>query len=927
MDLLAELGRTFGFSFAAGINLYATVALLGLASRFGWVALPSQYQAFDQNWVIYTALALYIVEFLADKIPWVDSVWDAIHSFIRPVGGAAIAVIALAPDSPTLMAASALLGGLVAGSTHVTKAGTRVIVNASPEPFSNWALSLGEDTLVVALGLLALKYPLAALGVTAGLLVVILMFAAVIIRAFRRRFGRGRSSGTGRPTAAGAVTAVLIAIAMAVASAQQPPPPAQAQVPPAQQPPAAQGQPPQPPPVFRAGANFVRVDAYATKDGVAVTDLKAEDFEILEDGKPQIIETFEHVQVDTGGAAATRVEPRTIQEARAMASDPRARVFVIYLDTWHMRMGSGYNVLKPLVNLLNRVIGPDDLVAIMKPQMSARDIMFTRRTDHLANMLMREMPLNIGQRDRLIKDDPVEQQYEYCYPPDGTTPGRVTSPIAQAMIDRRREKQSIDGLWDLVVHLNGLREERKAILVVSEGWLLYRESRALAEVARPQISPLGIGPTGRMGTADRNNPYVASQAQCDVDRINLANLDNNRRFLDLLDLANAANATFYPVDPAGLRVFDSDIGPNPPLPIDVDMAMLKTRLDSLVVAAINTDGVAVINSNDLDGGLKKVVADLTSYYLMGYTSTNPKLDGSFRSIKVRSKRPGVDVRARRGYRAPTEKEVAMRAAGAPPPVVDEATAAVNRAITSLSGIRTNAPFRLQVSPGWWTPPGPPAAGKPPGAEPALWIYGEVDTKRPGADDWSKGGDAEIAILSGKGDVVTSYTVPLSAGGTFTSRFPRSDEDVWLDPGAYSVRVRAKPTAGGLPTQDTIRFELPKAVEATTFVLGEPIYARRSQATGNAVVTTADLRFRRTERLLVDASCTLAPETVTAELLDRTGKVLPVPATASVDTRDGVIWVRGDLTLSSLAPAEYVLRITAGRGTERRVTLAPFKVVP
>jgi hypothetical protein len=269
----------------------------------------------------------------------------------------------------------------------------------------------------------------------------------------------------------------------------------------------------------------------------------------------------------------------------------------------------------------------------------------------------------------------------------------------------------------------------------------------------------------------------------------------------------------------------------------------------------------------------------------------------------------------------------MRASAAPPPVVDEATAAVNRAVTSLSGIRTNAPFRLQVSSGFWTPPGPPAAGKPAGAEPALWIYGEVDTKRPGGDDWSKGGEAEIAILAGKGDVVTSYTVPLTAAGTFTSRFPRSDEDVWLDPGAYMVRVRAKPAAGGLPTQDTVRFELPKAVEATAFVLGESLYARRSQATGNAVVTTADLRFRRTERLRVEASCTLAPETVAAELLDRTGKVLPVPATASVDTRDGVIWVRGELTLSSLAPADYVLRVTASRGTERRVTLAPFKVVP
>src|SRR6187200_690766 len=97
---LTTLGRTLGFSFAAGVNLYATVAILGLASRYGWVALPSQYQVFDNNWIIAGALALYVVEFVADKIPWVDSVWDAVHSVIRPLGGALIAVATLGEKAP-----------------------------------------------------------------------------------------------------------------------------------------------------------------------------------------------------------------------------------------------------------------------------------------------------------------------------------------------------------------------------------------------------------------------------------------------------------------------------------------------------------------------------------------------------------------------------------------------------------------------------------------------------------------------------------------------------------------------------------------------------------------------------------------------------------------------------------------------------------
>jgi hypothetical protein len=188
MEILASLGRTMGFSFAAGINLYATVAILGLASRYGWVALPPQYQVFDNSWVIGGALVLYVVEFVADKIPWVDSMWDAVHSVVRPLGGAAIAVATLGDASPATETVVALFGGALAASTHFTKSGTRVMANASPEPFSNWALSLGEDAFVVGLGVLALKFPAAAAVVVIIGLGIIVAFSAWIVRAVRRRF-------------------------------------------------------------------------------------------------------------------------------------------------------------------------------------------------------------------------------------------------------------------------------------------------------------------------------------------------------------------------------------------------------------------------------------------------------------------------------------------------------------------------------------------------------------------------------------------------------------------------------------------------------------------------------------------------------------------------------------------------------------------
>jgi len=189
MEMLVALGRSLGFSLTSGVNLYATVAILGLAARFDWVALPPQYDVFASDWVIGLALVLYAVEFIADKIPWIDSVWDTIHTFIRPIGGALVAATTVGTASPTFEVIMALVGGTVAAGSHLTKASTRVAANASPEPFSNWALSFFEDVFVVGLGLLALKYPIAALVVTILIIIAIVMAMRWIIRKLRG-FGR-----------------------------------------------------------------------------------------------------------------------------------------------------------------------------------------------------------------------------------------------------------------------------------------------------------------------------------------------------------------------------------------------------------------------------------------------------------------------------------------------------------------------------------------------------------------------------------------------------------------------------------------------------------------------------------------------------------------------------------------------------------------
>jgi Domain of unknown function (DUF4126) len=194
VDLLTALSHTMPFAFASGLNLYATVAVLGLCQHFNLVSLPPQFEPFGHPVVIIAALAMYLVEFVADKIPWVDSIWDMAHTIVRPLGGAVVAITALGSPSPEMDALAGVLGASVALATHLTKAGTRAAANASPEPFSNWILSFVEDLVAIGLVYFAAEYPVLALAITLFLLALILVFATVLISFVRRRFTARRAA-------------------------------------------------------------------------------------------------------------------------------------------------------------------------------------------------------------------------------------------------------------------------------------------------------------------------------------------------------------------------------------------------------------------------------------------------------------------------------------------------------------------------------------------------------------------------------------------------------------------------------------------------------------------------------------------------------------------------------------------------------------
>jgi hypothetical protein len=188
MDVLQTLSVALGLAALAGINLYLTVFVTGLAVHFGWVTLPQHLEALNvlgHPWIIGIAGTLYVLEFFADKVPWIDSLNDGIHTLIRPLGGALIAVLALGEASPVMKVIAALLAGGVALTAHATKASTRLVANASPEPVSNIGLSLGGDALVLGgLGLIAWN-PLVALVVALVTLAVIWTFLPRILRSVR----------------------------------------------------------------------------------------------------------------------------------------------------------------------------------------------------------------------------------------------------------------------------------------------------------------------------------------------------------------------------------------------------------------------------------------------------------------------------------------------------------------------------------------------------------------------------------------------------------------------------------------------------------------------------------------------------------------------------------------------------------------------
>lgn len=662
-------------------------------------------------------------------------------------------------------------------------------------------------------------------------------------------------------------------------------------------------------PRFRAGANLVRVDAYVAKDGVALTDLKPEEIEVYEDDKLETIESVELIKARPPIPQSERVNPTTVRDMRQDAADA-SRLFTLFFDRFHVSVAGSYHANKPIVQTLDKVIGQDDMVGVMTPEMSPTSITYSRRTTNIERFVTDTWAWGI--KDQVATFSPQEQAFYECYPE------HIHGYIAGAMVARLREQQTLDALGGLVTHLEGLRPERKFVMVFTEGWPLYQRDERLARPLNdtvPGQDPLRVDPfsggIAKPGSPDSTRGMAASYQACERQRAMLADIDHLLAFRALLQRANRATVSFYPIDARGLIVFDQPTRFD--VPPTVDAAFLRRRHEDLRTMALQTDGIAVLDStNDIAGAMQRIFVDVGSYYLLSYYSSNTKLDGKFRRIRVEVKRPEVDVRARPGYLAPTEEE-ARAAGGAPvrpgaaPPPPPPPT--VTRALDAIAPGRGNLPVRIQAS----------------GARSSIRAVVELDAATVKLAEWMSGGTLRLVIDPERGTTAASQTITTAIQPGQRS-IPIAGTDAPLPPGRYSVRAELMPKAGRLPLQVTTFATVPG--ESDDLGIGA-LALRRGPSTGLAYVPTADPRFRRTERLRVEVPLIGEGHTGTARLLTRAGQPMPLVAafTTRVDQEKAHTLGLAELNLAPLAEGEYVLEVTVVKDGKTGIAAYGFRIIP
>ena len=694
------------------------------------------------------------------------------------------------------------------------------------------------------------------------------------------------------------VLLLAVLIVTGRAEPQQPPqPPDQASAAgdtaPEQQP--AEQEPPVP--IFRTGINFIRVDAIVTDgDDNPVTDLTVDDFEIIEDGAPQTVESFQLVEISAVPAPDAEPARPIFNEYDAEREAARAdvRLFVIFFDDYHVREENGLRAGRRLAEFLQNNLLPTDLVGIMYPLTPLADVRLTRNHAAIVDAVQ-----NLeGVKYKYEVRNEFEARYNH-YP---TT-----------IVERIRNDVSLSALKGLMIHMGGVREGRKHVLLVSEGYTNYVPPQLRARDAMSGSNPFD--------NPARADPFAGDDHF--EERYEL--FENSSLLLDLREVfstANRFNTAIYSLDPRGLATGEFDVS-QPSISFRTDARTLRSTQDTLYVLAEETDGRAIINRNDFAPGLQQMLRDGSTYYLLGYNSTRTANDGKFHEITVRVKRDGVRVRSRKGYWAITERD-AERAltttVNEPPKAVDTALAALvdsnrrGRLVRTWVGTSKGENGKTRVTFVWE----PTSEGRR-GDQPSRVLLTAVgDT----GGAYYRGRVPELDQRVGRGTARArnASTTPAMMKVEFEA-----------DPGTMQMSLAVEGEGGEVLDRDLDEIEIPDFT-GTDVVISTPSFVRaRNNLEWKELVEDWDAvpstgrEFRRTERLLVRfeayAPGTSVPD-IKARLLNRGGDPMyPLDIQPAADGHPYQV----DLMPVSLPPGEYVIELQASTPESETTQLVAFSL--
>ena len=635
-----------------------------------------------------------------------------------------------------------------------------------------------------------------------------------------------------------------------------------------QQPPAA---PAQPRPLFRGGATHVSVDIYPTIEDRIVEGLTRDDLQVFEDGKPQTIETFEFVRADARPPDDERAAYLSAREGLELAADPRYRVIVIVVDRAGLH---GRAWASKLHTFLRTEVEPRDLLALITTDDSWQDIFLGRR---LADI------------ERAI-DEPG-----FLRPRPQEISVALQACGFEMLGDRIRADATYEMLEGLLRLLGQVREDRSSVLFVSSG--LSREPRdphGLPE-KKPMLPPKMGLVNGRIqairSATDMNDRFCRTEGQRLVD------MNFDQRFSELTRLARASNVAFYPVpllsmSTAPLRVPGFSVGPSG-RGFGGGSALEVATSEPLGDLANDTGG-AVTNPGDVTGGLRRITGDTGSHYLLGYYTTNPKRDGKMRSIKVRLKRTGAEIRARKQYRAPSEHDIEELAkpAGPPPRVVPEA---IVHALEPLALARPSTQFFVYGA----------VAG------PTLTATIEVPALAVEAGRWSDGAELTLIAEAADGRTVGIARGRLGANGRALIPVPL---DGSTPPSELLVRLRAD--------GESIAQRVPVGGNPSTLVGDPQVYRSNPRGVSTPV---ASFIFARDERVRLDWPVFAALDRYEARLFDRFG--LPLRTRVTVEPQDAGSNRRliSEISLAALGRGDYLIELTATAGGVTETRLLALRV--